>query len=244
MADIYGRNPVRAALRGNADINRITIARGARHGIIDEIYDLAKEAGVPVSVVERKVLDRKFPGENHQGVAANLAEASYVTLETLFERATEKNEDPLFIVCDEIEDPHNLGAIMRNADAFGAHGVIIPRRRSAALSEGAVKSAAGAAQHVGVARVSNIVQTLKLLKQKGIWICGTAADGASMYESRLDGPLAIVIGNESKGMGRLVRESCDFVTSIPSGGHVGSLNAAVASGIVLCEVRRQRGTHL
>lgn len=241
MADIYGRNAVREALSSGAGIIRIQLAKGARHGIIDEIVALSKENGVPLSVVERYVLDRRFPGQNHQGVMAIMAEMAYVTVDDLLNKAIELGEDPLLVICDEIEDPHNLGAIMRNADAFGAHGVIVPQRRSAGLSEGAVKSAAGAANHVGVARVGNLVQTIERLKKAGIWIYGTAASGHNMYELSLNGPMALVIGNEGKGMGRLVSKSCDEVVSIPGGGHVGSLNAAVASGIVLCEIRRQRG---
>lgn len=240
MADIFGRNAVREALRAGQSIHRLEIAKGTRHGVIDEIIALAKDAGVPLSIVERKVLDRRFPGQNHQGVAATLPEVDYVDLDAILARAGTHGEAPLLVICDEIEDPHNLGAILRNADAFGAHGVLIGKRRSAGLSEGAIKSAAGAAAHVPVARIGNLPQTMDRLKKAGFWICGSAADGSSMYDCDLKGPLAIVIGNEGRGMGRLVREHCDFTAAIPMGGAVGSLNASVAAGILLCEAARQR----
>lgn len=240
MADIFGRNAVREALRAGQSFHRLEIAKGTRHGVIDEIVQLANEAGVRVSFVERKVLDRRFPGKNHQGVAAVLPEVGYASLEEILAKAAERGEEPLLVICDEIEDPHNLGAIIRNADAFGAHGVLIGKRRSAGLSDGAVKAAAGAAAHVPVAQVGNLVQTMKNLKADGFWLVGSAADGQSMYDCDLKGSLAVVIGNEGKGMGRLVRETCDFTAAIPIGGSVGSLNASVAAGILLCEAARQR----
>ena len=216
------------------------MVKGARHGVIDDINQLAKKAGIPVRTVERRVLDRRFPGCNHQGVAAVVAEVAYVPWQDILVRAQEKEEAPLLLVLDDIEDPHNLGAMMRSADAFGAHGLIIPKRRSAGLTEGTMKAACGAGQHVPVARVANIVSTLNALKKEGFWVCGSAADGASMYETDLTGPLALVIGNEGKGMGRLVRDTCDFIASIPIGGQVGSLNASVACGILLAEISHQR----
>ncbi|MFP5527274.1 23S rRNA (guanosine(2251)-2'-O)-methyltransferase RlmB [Peptococcus simiae] len=240
IADLYGRNAVREALKSEADLQHISLAKGARHGVIEDIRRLAKTAGVPVREVDRRVLDRRFPGKNHQGVAATLADLPYVEWEEIVRRAKAQGEVPLILLLDDIEDPQNLGAMMRSADAFGAHGIIIPKRRAAGLTEGTMKAACGAGEYVPVARVANLVNTLKALKKEGFWVCGSAADGTDMYETDLTGPLVLVIGNEGKGMGRLVSETCDFIASIPIGGQVGSLNASVACGILLAEISRQR----
>lgn len=240
MSEIYGRNPVIEALKSGASINRIYIAKGAQHKAIDEIYKLARAGQVPVQQVERKKLDGLFPDKNHQGVYASVAEMAYVEWEEILAAARDKGEAPLVLVLDEIEDPHNLGAILRNADAFGVHGVIIPKRRSVSLTGTVAKAACGALQYVPVARVANIAQTLKALKKEGLWICGTAMDGQRIYEAPLSGPLAIVIGNEGHGMRPLVAQQCDFTVAIPMKGRINSLNASVATGIVLSEVERRR----
>ena len=239
MSDIYGRNPVIEALKSGADINRIYIAKGALHKAVDEIYRLARAGQVPVSQVERKKLDQLFPGKNHQGVYASMAETHYVEWQDILAAARAKGEQPLVLVLDELEDPHNLGAILRNADAFGAHGVIIPKRRSVSLTGTVAKAAAGALSYVPVARVANIAQTLKALKKEGLWVCGTAMDGQNIYQAPLSGALAIVIGSEGHGMRPLVAEQCDFTVAIPMKGRINSLNASVACGIVLSEVRRR-----
>lgn len=240
MSEIYGRNPVIEALKSGTEINRVYIAKGAQHKAIDEIYKLARAAQVPVQQVERRKLDSLFPEKNHQGVYASVAEMQYVEWEDILAQAREKGEPPLVLVLDEIEDPHNLGAILRNADAFGVHGVIIPKRRSVSLTGTVAKAAAGALQYVPVARVANIAQTLKALKKEGLWVCGTAMDGQNIYQAPLSGALAIVIGNEGHGMRPLVAQQCDFTVAIPMKGRINSLNASVATGIVLSEVERRR----
>ena len=237
MSEIYGRNPVIEALKSGTEINRVYIAKGAKHQVIDDIYKLARERQIPVAQVERKKLDQLFPGKNHQGVYASVAEMAYVEWEQILERARAKGEAPL--VLDELEDPHNLGAILRNADAFGVHGVIIPKRRSVSLTGTVAKTAAGALSYVPVARVANIAQTLKALKKEGLWVCGTAMDGQNIYQAPLSGPLAIVIGSEGHGMRSLVAQQCDFTVAIPMKGKINSLNASVACGIVLSEVVRR-----
>ena len=240
MADIFGRNPVIEALRSDSEINKIYLAKGELQGSAKEIVALAKEKGVQIQSVERAKLDQMFPKENHQGVAASIAEANYVDWQDMLENARKKGEDPLLIILDELEDPHNLGAILRSADAVGAHGVIIPKRRAVALTAGVAKAAAGAVAYVPVARVSNLAQTIEALKKEGIWVAGAAMGGTEVYKQNLTGPLAIVIGSEGKGLGRLVAEKCDFLISLPMQGQINSLNASVATGVILYEVLRQR----
>ena len=240
MADIFGRNPVIEALRSDSEINKIYLAKGELQGSAKEIVALAKEKGVQIQTAERAKLDQMFPKENHQGVAASIAEANYVDWQDMLESARKKGEDPLLIILDELEDPHNLGAILRSADAVGAHGVIIPKRRAVALTAGVAKAAAGAVAYVPVARVSNLAQTIEALKKEGVWVAGAAMGGTEVYKQNLTGPLAIVIGSEGKGLGRLVAEKCDFLISLPMQGKINSLNASVATGVILYEVLRQR----
>ena len=240
MADIFGRNPVIEALRSDSEINKIYLAKGELQGSAKEIVALAQEKGVQIQTVERAKLDQMFPKENHQGVAASIAEANYVDWQDMLESARKKGEDPLLIILDELEDPHNLGAILRSADAVGAHGVIIPKRRAVALTAGVAKAAAGAVAYVPVARVSNLAQTIEALKKEGVWVAGAAMGGTEVYKQNLTGPLAIVIGSEGKGLGRLVAEKCDFLLSLPMQGKINSLNASVATGVILYEVLRQR----
>ncbi len=242
MAEIFGRNPVLEALRSESEINKIYVAKGDLQGSIKEIIALAKEKGVQIQQVERAKLDKMFPKENHQGVAASIAEAEYVDWQEMVEIARRKNEDPLIIVLDELEDPHNLGAILRTADAVGAHGVVIPKRRAASLTSSVAKAAAGAVAYVPVARVSNLGQTMEAMKKAGLWIAGAAMGGTEIYKQDMTGPLAIVIGSEGKGLGRLVTEKCDFLISLPMHGQINSLNASVACGVILYEVLRQRSS--
>ena len=242
MAEIFGRNPVLEALRSESEINKIYVAKGDLQGSIKEIIALAKEKGVQIQQVERAKLDKMFPKENHQGVAASIAEAEYVDWQEMVELARKKGEDPLIIVLDELEDPHNLGAILRTADAVGAHGVVIPKRRAASLTSGVAKAAAGAVAYVPVARVSNLGQTIEAMKKAGLWIAGAAMGGTEIYKQDMTGPLAIVIGSEGKGLGRLVTEKCDFLISLPMHGQINSLNASVACGVILYEVLRQRSS--
>lgn len=240
MSEIIGRQPVLEVLKSQQSINKLLLAKGERKGTIFEILKLAKEKRVPIQQVEKKYLDKMFPGKNHQGVVAYVSVTDYVDWQDLLARARERKEEPLLIILDEIEDPHNLGAILRTVDAVGAHGVIIPKRRAVGLTEGVAKASAGAVNYVPVARVANIAQILEALKKEGLWIVGTSLKGENLYKQNLQGPLAIVIGNESKGLSRLVEEKCDFLISIPMQGEINSLNASVATGIVLYEILRQR----
>lgn len=240
MAEIFGRNPVLELLKSDKSINKILVAAGTEKGPILEVIKLAKQRRIPLQHMERSALDKMFPGENHQGVAALVAAADYVEWQYILEIARAKNEDPLIIILDEIEDPHNLGAILRTADAAGAHGVIIPKRRAVPLTEGVAKSSAGAVQYVPVARVSNIVQVMEQLKKEGCWVAGTSLAGQTLYKQDLKGPLVIVIGSEGKGLSKLTEEKCDFLVTIPMEGQINSLNASVATGVVLYEALRQR----
>ena len=240
MGDIFGRNPVMEALKSNRTINKIWLAKGEQKGSVREIVALAKEKRIAVQMVERSKLDKMFPHENHQGVAASVASADYVAWQDIVDAARQKGEDPLLVILDELEDPHNLGAILRSVDAVGAHGVIIPKRRAVPLTDGVAKASAGAIEHVPVARVRNLVQVIEELKKQGIWIAGADLHGEYMHKQDLTGPLAIVVGSEGKGLGKLVRESCDYVVSIPMQGKINSLNASVATGVLLYEVYRQR----
>lgn len=242
MADIFGRNPVLEALKSDRTINKIWLLKGEQKGSIKEIVALAKEKKIAIQLVERNKLDKMFPHENHQGVAASIAAADYVEWQDIVDMAKAKGEDPLLVILDELEDPHNLGAILRSVDAVGAHGVIIPKRRAVPLTDGVAKASAGAVEHVPVARVGNIVQVIEALKKQGIWVAGASMHGQYLHKQDLTGPLAIVIGSEGKGLGKLVSESCDYIVSIPMQGKINSLNASVAAGVLLYEVYRQRST--
>lgn len=238
---IEGRIPVLEALRAGREINKLLVAKGAKEGSIREVLGVAREAGVIVQEVDRARLDQLSEGRNHQGVIAMVAAHNYAEVDDILAAAQAKGEDPLILVLDGIEDPQNLGSLLRTADAAGAHGVIIPERRAAGLTETVAKVSAGAVEYVPVARVTNIGRTLDDLKEKGVWVVGTHQDAKELYhQARLTGPLAVVIGNEGKGIGRLVSEKCDFMVRLPMVGHVTSLNAAVAGAILIYEIRRQR----
>lgn len=240
MGDIFGRNSVLEALKNGRTINKIWMQKGEQKGSVREIAALAKEQRIAVQMVERGKLDKMFPHENHQGVAASIASADYVEWQDIVDQARAKGEDPFLVILDELEDPHNLGAILRSVDAVGVHGVIIPKRRAVPLTEGVAKASAGAIEHVPVARVSNIVQVIEELKKQGVWVAGANMNGQLMHKQDLTGPLAIVIGSEGKGLGKLVSESCDYIVSIPMQGKINSLNASVAAGVLLYEAYRQR----
>ncbi len=238
---LAGRNAVTVELRGGSAIDRAFLASGNTDGTLKGIAAMAKKNGAAVTWCDRRKLDAMSQTGAHQGVIAVAAARAYCSVEDILQLAASRNEPPLIVICDEITDPHNLGAILRTAECAGAHGVIIPRRRSAGLNAAAAKAAAGALEYIPVARVSNLSAAISTLKDSGVWIYGTAADAqASVYETDLTGPCAIVIGSEGTGMGRLVSESCDFTVSIPMNGHINSLNASNAAAILLYETLRQR----
>ena len=238
---IEGRNAVIEALRSGENIDKIYLAKGETDKTLGHIASRAREKGIVVVEADRRKLDGMSRTHAHQGVIALAAMREYVSVQSLLSAAAAKGEPALLVVCDEISDPHNLGAILRTAECAGAHGVIIPKRRSAGLTAIVGKSSAGAVSYMPVARVSNLPATLEELKKQGVWIYGTAADGTTdLYEADLKGPAAIVIGSEGSGMGRLVREKCDFLVSIPMKGHISSLNASAAAAILLYEAVRRR----
>lgn len=234
---VAGRNPVIELLRSERPVNKILMLK-AEGGNLKRIVAMAKEKGVPVKDVAREKLDSLSPGLNHQGVIAFAAACDYATVEDIFERA---GSEPLFVViADGIEDPHNLGAIIRSADAAGAHGVIVPKRHGAGLTAAVMKASAGAAEHLPVARVSNLAATVEELKKKNVWIYAADMDGDSWCTVDYSGAVALVIGSEGSGVSRLLKERSDMVVSLPMCGQVNSLNASVAAGILLYEITRQR----
>lgn len=237
---IVGKNAVIEALKSERDVNKILIAEGSQKGQMQTVIALAKNANVLVQFVPKKKLE-SLVDANHQGVIAQVAAYQYSEIDDLFALAEERNEIPFFLLLDEIEDPHNLGSIMRTADAVGAHGIIIPRRRAVGLTATVAKASTGAIEHVPVVRVTNMSRTIDELKERGIWVVGTDATGSEDYRS-FDGtmPLGLVIGSEGKGMGRLIREKCDFLIKLPMVGSVTSLNASVAAAILMYEVYRKR----
>ena len=238
---VEGKNAVMEALKAGRPLDKIYIARGEQDKALRFIAQKGKAAGAVISEVDRRKLDAMSVTHAHQGVIAVAAVREYASVSDILALAREKGEAPLVIVCDEISDPHNLGAIIRTAECAGAHGVIIPKHRSAGVTAVVEKTSAGAVEHMAVARVGNLAAALKELQDAGVWIFGTAADGdRSLWEADLKGPAALVIGSEGSGMSRLTRESCDFLLSIPLRGKVSSLNASNAAAIVLYEAVRQR----
>lgn len=238
---IEGRNAVVEALRAGTTIDKIYIARGEVDAALGHIASTARDKGVVVVEADRRKLDYMSRTHAHQGVIAMAAVREYADVDDILNAAKEKGEPPLIVVCDELSDPHNLGAVIRTAECAGAHGIIIPKRRSAGLTAIVAKTSAGAVAHMPVARVPNITALLKELKDEGLWIFGSAADGTTpLYKADLKGPAAIVIGSEGDGMGRLVSEQCDFTVSIPMRGKLNSLNASAAAAILLYEAVRQR----
>lgn len=239
---ICGRNAVNELIKSGNPVHKILVKteKEKGQGRNTDILHLCKERGVPYQFVDDTVLDKISAGEKHQGIVAFAAAKEYVAPSDIIAIAREKGEDPFILVLDEVEDPHNLGALLRTADAAGVHGVIIPKRRSAGLTPAVGRTSAGAVEYVPVARVANLVQTLKYLKDEGCWVSGAEAGGKDIYQADLKGPRVIVIGGEDKGLGRLVRETCDEVISLPMFGKITSLNASVAGSIIMYEVRRQR----
>ncbi|WP_370639139.1 23S rRNA (guanosine(2251)-2'-O)-methyltransferase RlmB [Cohnella sp. REN36] len=238
---LAGKHPVLEALKAGRALNKIWISNQAQKQLVQPILEEAKARGVVVQFADKRKLDGLVPELQHQGVVAQAAAVSYAEPEELLARAAERGEAPLLVLLDEVEDPHNLGSILRSADCTGAHGVIVPKRRSASLTAVVAKTSAGAVEHVPVARVSNLAQTIDRLKEAGVWIAGADASATEdVYASNLTGPIAIVIGSEGKGLSRLVREKCDFLISLPMFGKLNSLNASVAAGVILYEAVRQR----
>lgn len=237
---IYGRNPVMEALRSGREIDRLLIAHGVTGGSVTVIRAKCAARGILIKEINSQKLDYYCGGGNHQGVAVMIASHEYSTVEEILAVAKEREEKPFIIICDEIEDPHNLGAIIRTAEACGVHGVIIPKRRSASLNATVEKTSAGALAYMKVARVTNISNTIDELKEKGIWVFGADMDGTPYTQTDYDVPCAVVIGNEGKGIGQLVRKKCDAIVSLPMLGKINSLNASVAAGILMYEVVRKR----
>ena len=237
---IAGRNPVMEAIRSGRSIESILVAKGERSGSVVAIIAKAKQKNIPVKDVDSKKLDFLAKGVNHQGIVAQCAVKEYSTLEDIFALAEERGESPFIIVLDKIEDPHNLGAIIRTAECAGAHGVIIPERRGAGLSYTVEKTSAGALEYMPVVRVKNISAVLQKLKDKGIWVYGADMDGEHYKKINFDGAVALVIGNEGKGISPLVSKDCDVIVSLPMKGKINSLNASVAAGILMYEIADKR----
>lgn len=238
---LEGRNALQEALRSGRTIDKDWVAAGDTDRNLARLTSEAKEQGAVVIPVDRRKLDNMSITHAHQGVIALAAARPYATLDDIFALAESRGEAPLIVVCDELSDPHNLGAIIRSAECAGAHGVVIPKRRSAGLTPVVAKASAGAIEYMPVARVSNISSALKELQARGVWVYGTAADGTQeLFDANFQGPTAIVIGNEGDGMGRLVRQTCDVLVRIPMRGRISSLNASAAAAILLYEAVRQR----
>ncbi|SNS38736.1 23S rRNA (guanosine2251-2'-O)-methyltransferase [Anaerovirgula multivorans] len=240
---VEGRNPVMEALKSEREIDKILVAKGAKEGSINKVIGMAKDKGVFIQYVERQKLNEIAESNNHQGVIALVAAYKYTEVEDILEIARRKGEKPFVILLDEIMDPHNLGSIMRTADAVGVHGIVIPKRRSVGLTATVAKTSAGAIEYVPVAKVSNIAQTIDKLKQEGLWIVGADMSGdKDYYHEDMKDAIALVIGNEGKGISRLIKEKCDFLVKIPMVGKVASLNASVAAATLMYEVFRQKNT--
>jgi len=237
---LIGRNAVLEALNSDKNIDRIYIKSGENEGTLRVIIAKAKERNIVIKEIAKNRLDEMTGNANHQGVIASCPFVPYATIDDMFEKASAKNEQPFLIILDEIKDPHNLGAVIRTADAAGAHGVIIPARRAVGLTAAVGKTSAGAANHVLVAKVTNIAAMIDDLKKRGVWIACADMSGESIYKADLNGSIALVIGSEGEGVGRLVKERCDFAVSLPMKGELNSLNASVAAGVLMYEVVRAR----
>ncbi len=243
MADelIAGRNAVMEALRSGRSLNKIYCQSGAAGGSLGSILALARELGVPVETVRQEKLNQMLPDFRHQGIAALAAPIPFSTVEEMLARAAERNEVPFLLLLDELQDPQNVGALIRSADAAGVHGVLLPKRRSCPLNAAVAKISAGAVNYMPVAQIGNIAQTIRKLKEQGFWVAGADMDGESLYfDAPLTGPLVLVVGAEGKGLGQLVKKNCDILVRMPMLGGVNSLNASVAGGILMYEIVRQR----
>ena len=238
---IYGKNPVNEALQTHQPIEKIFIAQGLKKSTLIIIKEFARQRNIPLREVHRRKLNELTGHENHQGIVAILSKAEYGTIADILNAAHQKNEPPLIAILDEIQDPHNLGAIIRSADAFGIHGIIIPKDRSVGFTETVAKTSAGAISHVVLTRITNLAQTIDGLKQQGLWIVGADQHSAQkINEVDYSLPLGIVVGSEGRGIRRLIKEKCDFLVQIPMFGKINSLNASVAAAILFWEIRRRR----
>ncbi|WP_188208029.1 23S rRNA (guanosine(2251)-2'-O)-methyltransferase RlmB [Alkalibacillus aidingensis] len=236
---ITGKNPVLETLKSGRSVNKVLVLETMKPQVQKQIINTAKQQGVHVQKVPKQKLDPI--GDHHQGVAALVAAYDYTTIDDLFKTAEDRQEAPFFILLDELEDPHNLGSIMRTADAVGAHGIIIPKRRSVQLTQTVAKASTGAIEHIPVSRVTNMNQAIEELKERGVWVVGTDASGEQDYrESDYDMPIALVIGSEGRGISRLVAKNCDWLVRMPMRGNVTSLNASVSAGILMYEIYRKR----
>lgn len=238
---IEGRNSVIELLESGRDINKIFVQDGEKHGSINKIIAMASQRKILINTISKEKMKQMAQTENYQGVIAIVPPFDYVDIEDILSEAKDRQEDPFIVLLDGIEDPHNLGSIIRTAETAGVHGIVIPKRRAASVNATVNKVSAGAVEHLKIARVNNMVETMKYLKEQGLWICGTDMDTKTYYYSQdLTGPLAIVIGSEGFGMSRLVKENCDFLVKIPMRGKITSLNASVSAGIVMYEAVEQR----
>lgn len=238
---VEGRNAVIELLKSERTVNKIMVARGEKQGSINEILKLAKQNKIVVTEVDRNKLDTFSETKHHQGVIAFVAPIEYKDVDYILNIAKEREEEPFILIADEIEDPHNLGALIRSAEVAGCHGVIIPKRRAVAVTEVVSKVSVGATEYMPIARVNNINETIRELKEKGVWIVGTDGSADTIYyEQDLTGPIAIIVGSEGRGMNKLTMKSCDFLVKIPMMGKITSLNASVSGGIVLFETLKQR----
>ena len=237
---VFGRNAVRELLNEGRDIEKIYIQKGEREGSINQLIGLASERRIPIVELDKQKLDRMCAGARHQGIVAMASLQDYSTVEEILAYADEKGESPFIVLLDGVEDPHNLGAIIRSAECMGAHGIIIPKRRAVGLTATVAKSSAGAIMHMRVAKVTNLAQTIDELKEKGLWFYAADMDGESLYKTDLKGAVGIVLGSEGDGISRLVKEKCDFVVSIPMYGNVNSMNVSCAAAVILSEVANQK----
>ena len=238
---VEGRNAVIELLESGRDINKIFILEGERHGSINKIIAMAKERKIVLTMINKARLNQMAQTENNQGVIAIVPPFDYCEVEDILENAKQREEKPFILILDGIEDPHNLGSIIRTAETAGVHGIIIPKRRSASVNSTVSKVSAGAVEHMKIARVNNITETIRYFKENDVWICGTDMDAKKYYyQEDYTGPIAIIIGSEGFGMSRLVKENCDFLVKIPMKGKITSLNASVSAGIVIYEAVKQR----
>ena len=237
---IYGRNPIKEAYKAGKTIDKLFVQKGEFDPALAQVHKLAKEARTVISYVDRNMLDKLAQGGNHQGVVAAVTDFEYCAAEDILELARSKNEPLLILLLDGITDPHNLGAIIRSAECFGAHGIVIPKHRSVSVNDTVIKVACGATEHILIAKVTNINDTIRMLKEQNVWVYATDFDGKPPKSVNLSGDIAIVVGSEGDGIHRLTKELCDHTLTIPQYGNVNSLNASVATGIVLYEAVRQR----
>ena len=237
---IEGRNPVFEALSGGLPVEKIYISETAHGSQISKIINEAKKCGVQFKTISAGRIDEIAETDVNQGVVAIMSSVSYCSVDDIFALADERNEKPFIIICDEITDPHNLGAIIRTANAVGAHGVIIPKNRAVGVNAVVFKTSAGAAAHTKIAKVGNLTQTINELKNRGVWVTGADMSGNTMYDEDLKGAIAVVVGSEGKGISKKIKENCDFLISIPMKGEINSLNASVAASVIMYEVLRQR----